>query len=196
MQATMIAVEGADRVGKATQTKMLEDTLRSDGHRVKRVEVPVKSPITYRLIYWMLRQGYAKTLPNLFQFVQFLNKFFFQVFHLVFMRWFCDYIVFDRWAASSIVYGNASGANPTFVEFLYNRLWRPDATIVMQGLARSDDQEDVYEKDNMLQAKVRSGYADFYLTNQLNVQLVDNVGTRDEVHRRIMRVLDTRFDLL
>lgn len=194
--ATLIVIEGPDKAGKATQSTMLVDVLTKAGHRTKLVEVPVKSPVTYRLIYWMLRNGMAKSLPNVFQYVQFLNKFFFQVFHLVFSRWTHDFIVFDRWALSSIVYGDAGGANKGFTRFLFRRLWQPDGTIIMVGAARSGETTDVYESDNSLQSKVRVGYADWFSFHPDKCVMIDNTGTRPEVHQRIMNALDDRFDLL
>lgn len=194
--ATLIVVEGPDKCGKATQSTLLTQTLVDAGHRVKRVEVPVASWFTYRLIYWMLRNGMAKSWPNVFQYVQFLNKFIFQWTKLVFMRWQYDFIVFDRWSLSSVVYGDAGGANKTFTRFLYNRLWQPDGTIIMVGASRSGEVTDVYESDNSLQSKVRVGYAAWYAAHDDKVSLVDNTGTREEVQSRIMNILDTRFDLL
>jgi thymidylate kinase len=194
--ATLIVVEGPDRVGKATQSSMLTRALSDAGHRVRRVEVPVKSPITYRLIYWMLRNGLAKSVPNLFQFVQFLNKFCFQIFHLVLMRWMYDFIIFDRWALSSVIYGDAGGANKRFTRFLFNRLWQPDGTVILVGAARSGETTDVYEADNSLQSNVRIGYSEWHSTHPEQTAIVDNLGTRDEVHQQIMNTLEERFDLL
>jgi dTMP kinase len=194
--ATIIAIEGPDRVGKATQTDLLVKNLRSNGHKVLHVEVPIKSFVTYPLIYWMLRNGLAKKMPNLFQFVQFLNKFMFQTLKLLFCRWVYDFIVFDRWSLSAIVYGDASGANAKFNRFLYKFLWKPDGIVVMVGQARNATTRDVYESDNTLQTQVRNGYAKWYHDHSDDVVIVDNMGTRDEVHSRIMKVLDERFDLL
>lgn len=194
--ATLIVIEGPDKCGKQTQSNMLTEALQKAGHRVKLVEVPVKSPVTYRLIYWMLRNGFAKTLPNVFQYVQFLNKFFFQVFHLVLMRWCYDFIVFDRWSLSSIVYGDAGGASKRFTRFLFRRLWQPDGTIIMVGAALSGETTDVYESDNSLQSKVRIGYAEWFAFHPDKCVMIDNTGTRPEVHLRIMNNLEDRFDLL
>jgi thymidylate kinase len=174
---------------------MLTDRLRKDGHKVKLIEVPIKSWLTYKLIYWMLRNGYAKTFPNVFQTVQFFNKWFFQ-FRLSFLRMMYDYIIFDRWSLSAVVYGDAGGANPSYNRFLYRFLREPDALLILVGAARSGEVTDVYERDTELQANVRTGYAEWYLTHQKDCAIVDNLGTRDEVHNRIMRILDERFDVL
>lgn len=195
LPATIIAIEGPDKVGKQTQTNMLTDALRRDKHKVKLVEVPVKSLLTYRLIYWMLRNGYAKTFPNLFQTVQFFNKWFFQ-FRLLFMRWTNDFIVFDRWSLSAVVYGDAGGANRRYNRFLYKFLREPDATIILVGAARSGEVTDAYEKDNQLQSDVRWGYASWFMEHPKGFALVDNIGTREEVHQRIMKALNDRFGVL
>ena len=194
--ATILVIEGPDKVGKQTQSNMLVAKLRKDNYKVKLVEVPVKSWITFSLIYWMLRRGYAKSWPNVFQTLQFLNKWFFQ-FKLLCFRWFYDYIVFDRWALSAIVYGDAGGANKTYNRFLYWFLRKPDVTMVLVGAARSGEVTDVYEKDNTLQAQVRRGYSEWYVAHAYdnNVALIDNMGTRDDVHARIMNTLD-KFGVL
>lgn len=191
MPATILAIEGPDRVGKQTQSQMLVAALEADFHKVKLVEVPVRSWVTYKLIYWMLRGGLAKTLPNVFQFVQFLNKWVFQL-KLLVMRWFYDYIIFDRWALSSIVYGDAGGANKRFNRFLYKFLREPDATLILVGAARTRDEgTDVYERDNPMQNRVRLGYAAWFESHTDDkVALIDNMGTRPEVHQRFMRTLE------
>lgn len=186
MFATLLAVEGPDRVGKQTQTKLLTQDLQSQGYKVAQVEVPFNDGITYRLIYWMLRNGYAKSLPNLFQLVQFFNKFIFQWTVLVWLTLTNDYVVFDRWSLSAIIYGDATGVNPTFNRFLYFLLRRPTLTVVLHGPRLTDQTEDVYEKDTALQQAVRRGYYNWAMEHPLDHDLIDNKGTRDEVHERIM----------
>lgn len=193
--ATIIAIEGPDKVGKQTQSNMLTDRLRKEGHKVKLIEVPVKSIVTYKLIYWMLRNGHAKSWPNVFQTIQFLNKWFFQ-FRLLAMRWSYDYVVFDRWGLSAIVYGDAGGANRWYNRLLYKFLREADATLILVGAARSGEVTDVYEKDTELQVNVRTGYAEWFLQHNEACVIVDNIGTRDEVHGRIMRLLDEKFGVL
>lgn len=187
--ANFIAIEGADRCGKQTQSKMLTEALAKRGYNVRLMEVPVNDGVTYRLIYWMLKNGTAKRLPNLFQFVQFLNKLIFQVTWLFWLSYTNDYVIFDRWSLSSVVYGNATGTNRTFVRFLYELLKKPDMTIVLHGARHTEDTEDVYERDTVLQQNVRKGYLDWALRFPSNHELIDNQGTRDDVHVRLMNSL-------
>lgn len=191
MLARLVVVEGPDKVGKATQTQLLVHTLRRYGDRVTRVEVPYNDRLTYRLIYWMLRTGKAKTYPNAFQFVQFVNKFIFQWTVLLFLRLTNDVIVFDRWSLSAIVYGDATGVNPAFNRVLYHLLVRPDVTVVLHGASfKRATVDDVYEKDSNLQVAVRKGYYAWAMEHPEDHELVDNQGTQGEVHERVLDVVE------
>ena len=69
----IIALEGADQVGKFTQSHLLLDELKRRGKKAVIVEVPIiKNKLSYSLIYWMLQNGIAKKVPTIFQAFQFL----------------------------------------------------------------------------------------------------------------------------
>lgn len=196
LSALIVAIEGPDRVGKKTQTKLLVDRLETRDYKVATFEIPKTSLVTYNLIYWMLNNGLAKKFPNIFQTIQFLNKFMFQ-FKLLFLRWTYDVIVLDRWSLSSIIYGDETGANKSYVRFLYWFLREPDVTIVLNGPSPSKEElNDSYERDDSLQKRVRKGYIRWCVENNHKpFELVDNEGNRQEVHDRIMRILDSRYYL-
>lgn len=192
--AKIICIEGPDRVGKLTQTAMLAKHINDTRQcLVDVVEVPIKSPVTYRLIYWMLENGLAKKYPNVFQLIQFFNKLFFQVFKLPLMRWSNDYIIFDRWALSAIIYGGASQTNAQFNSWLYDRLREPDVTIILLGSPRTVNtgDEDAFESDNAFQKEVRRRYEQWG-KNHCQTIVITNEGTRLEVHERIINELADR----
>ncbi len=187
----IIALEGCDKVGKATQSNMLAHSLRRYGDKVALVEIPFRDEFTRPLIYWMLRNGKAKTYPNLFQFVQFLNKLMFQWTVLLWLRLTCAYVVLDRWSLSAIVYGDATGVNPTLNRLLYWLLESPDVTVVLHGTSfKRKSVDDVYEKDSALQLAVRRGYYDWVQEHPSDHELIDNQGTVDEVHERILDAVE------
>lgn len=197
MFAKLVAVEGADKCGKATQSRLLMNSLRQRSNaRVAQVEVPFNDGITYRLIYWMLKHGQARQHPNLFQFLQFINKFVFQWTKLLWLRLTCDFIILDRWSLSAIVYGDAGGADQTFNRALHMFLVRPDLTIVLDGQSfkRCGEVDDVYEKDSALQRAVRKGYRDWVTWHPFDHVLVDNQGGREVVHDRIRKVVKRFVD--
>lgn len=191
MFAKLVAIEGPDKVGKATQSQMLAHVLRRYGDRVVLVEIPVNDGVTYPLIYWMLHNGKAKVYPNLFQFIQFLNKLVFQWTKLLWLWLTCAYVVLDRWSLSTIVYGDATGVNPTFNRLLYWLLKKPDVTVVLHGSSfKCQEADDVYEKDSALQIAVCKGYYNWAQEHPLDHEPIDNQGTRDEVHERIVAVIN------
>lgn len=190
--AEIIVFEGPDKVGKETQSKLLLERLLEEGNYVRRVEVPAKAcPNTYKLIYWMLRTGWAKRLPNTFQFIQFFNKWLFQKLHLPKMLEWFDYVIFDRWSLSAVIYGNATGVNESFNLWLYNKLQPADVTIVMceRSFRRATTQDDSYEKDNDLQVRVREGYREWATAHPDDHTLVSNDQPVEDVHADVLRAV-------
>jgi len=189
MFAKLISIEGPDRVGKATQSKNIVETFKGMNRSTKRIEIPFNDRLTYKMIYWMLRNGLVKKTPNLFQFVQFFNKFLFQIVVLPWLWLRYDFIVFDRWALSAIVYGDASGASGWFNRMLCSMLVKPYLTIILMGRARGVCDEDVYEKDTTIQKLVRVGYNDYAAKNMADCCIVDCEDTVEAVHWNIIEEL-------
>jgi dTMP kinase len=184
----VIVIEGADRCGKATQSKLLRDYIRNViSKRAEVVEVPIKSPVTYRLIYWMLSSGTAKKFPKLFQWIQFANRKIFQVTSLSSLMRKNNYIIFDRWSLSTVVYGEAEGVPRSWSEKLAEKLVAPDHTILLLGKPHTKDVEDVYEKDAVLQDRVRDLYEG--IRHPITSTIIDCDGTREEVHEKIVQSL-------
>jgi len=181
----LIAICGPDRVGKATQTQLLVDHLKNLGHRACRVEVPVKGNMIYPIIYWMLRNGLAKKLPKTFQWLQYFNRQIFQWTTLPALQRDYDFIVFDRWSLSTLVYGAAEGVPLSFTLPLTRRLVHPDLTIVLTGQSHLHEPEDVYESDSQLQSIVRNLYSSWCHDSD-DIVAVDADGGPVDVHKRIL----------
>lgn len=191
----VIAIEGPDRVGKATQSLMLVAHLRLCGYKVALIEVPVFSNVvTYKLIYWMLKNGLAETLPTMFQLVHFLNKYLFQELELKRMTEF-DYVVFDRWRLSSLVYGSLTGSIGKCVQYTYDKLVQPDMTIVLHGASyKREEEEDVYERNVQLQRQVTAAYVRWTEDNPVGTSVAAD-GSQMSVHKSIIDALQ-RTNLL
>lgn len=185
--AKIIVIEGPDRVGKETQTKMLVEYIRQRGYSVKHVEVPYNDNLSHKLVYSMLKGGAAKMYPTTFQLVQFANKFMFQVTRLPLYMLKYDYVVFDRWRLSSVVYGNATNVIPKITQITYDALKRADATIVLLGSSYSmNNVGDSYESDSKLQQDVKKEYKDWAEKNQKDTRIISSTGMRFEVHANIV----------
>jgi thymidylate kinase len=168
---------------------MLSKHLIGRGNKVKTFEVPIFGLITYPLIYGFLKTGLAKLFPNVFQTLQVLNRLIFQLLILPFYLKKCNYVIFDRWALSSLIYGGATGVNNKYNKFLYDLMIVPDVTLVINGPVRNSESRDSYEADKGLQAAVRVDYAMWCKNNPLVARMISSEGSRDEVHQKMIFAL-------
>lgn len=185
---TFIALEGPDRVGKKTQSEMLQVALQKIGKKALVVEVPWDDGLTYKLIYHMLEHDQASKYPTLFQIFQNVNKILCQYIKMsTFEKY--DFIIFDRWRLSSFVYGSLTDANMKVVKFLFDRLLCPDRTIVLLGKRLTEKAEDEYERNDSLQARVRQMYAFAYEHERGVIRINVDSTTRENVHEKIIAAL-------
>jgi thymidylate kinase len=187
--AKLIVIEGPDRVGKATQADLLYYYLIQRAHTAKLVEVPVKSLLTYRIIYFMLSTSLAKKFPKIFQWMQWLNKQVFQWLSLRSLEKDYEYLIFDRWSLSSVIYGKSAGVPEDFVMNLYQRLRTPDYTIVLNGKPHLVGNGDSYEDDTQMQADVRKLYSEWALQNSDLCTLIDANKSVSDIFNEIIQVL-------
>lgn len=190
--AKLIVIEGPDRVGKATQTGLLYHELIRRAYTVKLVEVPIKSLLTYRIIYFMLSTSLAKKFPKTFQWMQWLNKQVFQWLSLRSLERDYEYLIFDRWSLSSVIYGKCADVPEDFVMNLYQRLRVPDYTIVLNGKPHIVGNGDAYEADSAMQAEVRTLYAQWAEQNQDTCSLINANRTVAEVANDIIGTLESK----
>lgn len=191
--AKLIAICGPDKVGKETQSRMLTARLRELGYKVALVEVPVHDVITYSVIYRMLKNGSAKKFPNVFQYIQYLNKRIFQEFVMKDLDEDNDFIVLDRWKLSAKIYGFATGADPIRIEEQCKALRDPELTIVLTGVSHIERLDDTYEADKQLQPAVRFLYKQWANCNpELCVEINCNE-QRSIVHEKIIDALKLKF---
>lgn len=188
----IVVVEGPDRVGKQTQTRLLKDHVEKLGLRAEIIEVPIKSAVTYKVIYWMLHNGLAKKLPKTFQWFQYLNRKIFQIFTLPHLEQQNDVLILDRWSLSTIIYGGAEGVPESFAIGLSKKLRDPDHTVILSGDAFPHEAEDAYEADSDLQKKVRIGYARWAAANPETTTLIGCHQERGEILKKIKTILEDK----
>jgi len=185
----IITVEGKDLSGKTTQSKLLVNYLKKQNKRTLYLKVPTKfSFLSFKLIYWMLKNGSAIKFPYLFHVVQFINKFLFQIFVLPILLLMYDVIVLDRWALSALIFGNATGINKKLNKFLFKMMKKPDITFILTRDTIQDSRErDSYDNDETLQINVRRAYVDWALrASPYEVALIDANDTIENVHDNIV----------
>lgn len=183
-----IIVEGLDSLGKSLQTRRLVEHLENTGHKVARVKSPFDDGFTCPIIYWMLKNGLARRVPNVFQFVHFFNKVIFQLFVLPKLLRENDFIVFDRWSISMWAYGVMDGANATLTRWMLSCIAEPDFTVILDGVRHSRDRaDDSYEADTNYQKRVRLMYVQWAIDiDHENVVIVDANQSVDDVTNNIL----------
>lgn len=163
---TAFAIEGPDKVGKATQSNLLINALMDfSSLRANLIEIPSKHHTCYAKIYDMLRRredgsAPAADHPEIFQTFQVANRFHVQEDIVRMALGGPALIVFDRWIPSSWAYGSASGLRPSQLTTINEGLLDPDITFVLQGKGfdRPEQEDDAYEDDDSFQSRVRKEY--------------------------------------
>lgn len=191
-----IAIEGPDRVGKQTQTHMLVEYLRARGITVASVEAPVMSVSTADRIYQMLDDGRAKKYPALFQGLQLANRCQFVAGQLDDLLAENDVLIFDRWNASTHVYGTVAGLDSAALSCYEGIIPDVALTIVLHGPQRSTkaDDLDTFERDVEFQRRVKSEYVKWAEGRRDDAIIVNANGSIDEVARRIRLVVKNFID--
>lgn len=199
----LIAIEGIDASGKATQTKLLASKL---GGAV--MSFPDYDSITGGLIKAYLGEEWETVTtkvsqldPNkldgmLFQCLQALNRY--EVADEIRARAATAPLVFDRYTASGFVYGSEDKVPMDWMRAVHSSLPQPDLWILVDvpveaSFARRPERRDRNETNRPLLERVRVGYLRLFeemQSKRLPWHVVSGMGTTDEVHARIMGVVE------
>jgi dTMP kinase len=190
---TLVAVEGVDGAGKATQVSLLAKALST----VDVVSFPRYDTFFGRHIRSLLDSGEAMTVdPRSMALWYALDR----------AQWAQDRkpgsVLLNRYTLSNAVYQSARSGDPTLFEWVLRlefeelRIPRPDVTVVLdvppevsrERVVSRDGDGDVYERSFALQSRVREGY--LAAASVLpDVVVVPAVGTPSEVHELVLRAV-------
>lgn len=195
-----VALEGPDRVGKATQTQLLADKMRRNRawKMTQVVETPIKDNFTHMKIYQLLNNGSAVKFPATFQGLQIANRLLFQQSDLPDLLETADALIFDRWNASSYAYGRASGLSREELYCELDLVASTDLTIILDGPPYPKENLDDYEKDLEFQGRVREYYIEWAkgLPKGNAVYIVDSSDTIEAVHETIWDIVTKKIPTL
>jgi dTMP kinase len=157
----LIAFEGLDQSGKETQARRLAEALRGDGRRVETLSFPDYSTPIGREIGAAL-SGARDFGPDVMQLLYIANRYEKKPQILDWLSRDAD-VVCDRYAASSIAYGESQGLDPAWLTDTQRHLPHADLTIVLDiapetAVSRKLADRDLYERDLALLARVRDSY--------------------------------------
>ena len=189
----LIAIEGLDQSGKATQTERLAQYLASLGKLTVTWSFPAYWTPTGRLIERILNSN-APHDPTTMQLLFTANR--------------CELretinerlangevVICDRYTASGVAYGEAQGINPDWLETIQEPMPKPDLTILIDiepGYAetRKPENRDRYERDLPMLVRTRESYE--RQANENGWIIVDGTQSPDEVEAAIQAEIKRR----
>ena len=190
----MIAFEGLDQSGKATQSRRSRDRLREAGDKARVVSFPDYGTSIGEEIARAL-QGEREYGPDVMQLLYVANRYERKPDIDRWQR--ADIILLcDRYVASSIAYGEAQGLSVAWLHGMQQFLPQPDLTIFLDiapetALERKATGRDRYEQDHALQVGVRESY--LRQAADPNWLRVDGEGSPDEVAADVAEQLEARL---
>ena len=157
----LVAVEGLDQAGKTTQAQHLLDRLRASGYKSRVVSFPDYDSFLGEEIARAL-QGERDYGPETMQLLYVANRFERKA---DIDRWNDAglIVLFDRYVASGIAYGEGQGLDPGWLATIQEALPQPELTILLDvapdtTAARKTTGRDQYERDLALLTRVRESY--------------------------------------
>lgn len=208
----IIAIEGTDAAGKATQTKLLVERLVAQGVPTSTLSFPnyetetgqiIKRLLTdaRRLVYGthagICPEVEALKLPGeqalVLQSLMAVNRYEQSEVLEEMTRVNDRALVLDRYMLSGIVYGGCDGLDPMWLRGIHSGLPEADLTLYLdisieESFKRRPERRDAYEKNRELLERVRNAYLDNSVEvgeRGSSVKRIDGMGTVEEVAERI-----------
>jgi dTMP kinase len=160
-QGHLIAFEGLDQSGKQTQAELLRDRLKAGGRKARLVSFPDYATSIGEEIARAL-QGEREYGADAMQLLYVANRYERKP---DLLRWLEGGLVLvcDRYTASSVAYGEASGLDAAWLVDMQKYLPPAAMTILLDinpetAVQRKSANRDRYERDLALQIRVRDSY--------------------------------------
>jgi dTMP kinase len=185
----IVVIEGTDKAGKTTQSRMLLDALKNSGKASVILDFPdYNTPIGKEIKAFLDgRRDYPSEAK-----------------HLLFSanRWEKrkdiesmvqngTIVVMNRYWQSNLVYGVANGMDPAWLMKLDKGLPKEDLVLVLLvSPAVSGERagvQDAFESDSRMAAKAYKNYLKY--AKQFGWKIIDGSGKRDDVHQEIMNIV-------
>jgi dTMP kinase len=193
----LIAFEGLDQSGKQTQAERLRDRLKEEGRKSRLVSFPDYGTSIGEEIARAL-QGEREYEADVMQLLYVANRYERKP---DLQRWLDGGLVLvcDRYAASSVAYGEAFGLDPVWLSDIQKYL-PPAALTILLDIApetaakRKAADRDRYERDLAMLARVRESYHRQAAAGGWVV--VDGEQSKDDIAEEIVTVVRSRLGLL
>ena len=197
MGGRLIAFEGLDQSGKQTQAELLASTLQAEGHRCELLSFPDYSTAIGTELHRALH-GERDYTPDVMQLLYVANRY--ELKPKIDRSLAEGLIVLcDRYAASSIAYGEAQGLDRAWLSDIQRFLPAADLTILLDiapdvAATRKAQGRDKFERDLDLLTRVRESYRAQATDDRW--LLVPANRAKEEVSREVNAAVASRLALL
>ncbi len=191
----LIALEGIDKAGKDTQSKLLEKKLAARGLKVEHIAFPdYNTPLGKEIKKFL--QGKIDLKPEVRQLLYVANRW---ERKKDMEEWLKKeiFIIADRYIPSGLAYGLANGLDLNWMLKLEEGLPKADMVIVINISTETsynrEKEKDIYEKDKIFLEKVRNSYIE--LAKRFNWITINGQMSMGKVSQEIWKNIEN-FPLL
>jgi dTMP kinase len=196
----IIALEGLDKSGKASQSKLLAEALTRNGLEVVQTEFHRYETPTGQLIAKFLANEWDVDQPTI-ELIMAADK-------QAQQKWFTNLealgvqvLIMDRYTGSQWVYSQAqdNGVSIEFAKSLQTYMRQPDHTIVIDispelSMSRkgkhNNGVNDRYESDRELLSRVRMGFLSSLTKSDM---VVEGTSSVEEIHEQILKFVQFKL---
>jgi dTMP kinase len=187
----IIVIEGSDKAGKGTQSRLLVDALKLSGKVCVIIDFPdYTTPIGAEIRAFL--DG-KRNYPNELKHILFSANRWEKKREIESMVDNGTIIIINRYYQSNLAYGISNGLNINWLLNLDKGLPREDLVIVLEIGSKMSYQRtaaeynDTFEKDQKLMADVHKNYR--ILARKYKWKIINGEKNREEVHQDIMKII-------
>jgi dTMP kinase len=187
----IIVIEGSDKAGKGTQSRLLIDALKLSGKVCVIIDFPdYTTPIGAEIRAFL--DG-KRNYPNELKHILFSANRWEKKREIESMVDNGTIIILNRYYQSNLAYGISNGLNINWLLNLDKGLPKEDLVIVLEVSSKMSYQRtaaeynDTFEKDQKLMADVHKNYR--ILARKFKWKIINGEKNREEVHQDIMKII-------
>ncbi|HYY65963.1 MAG TPA: dTMP kinase [Nitrososphaeraceae archaeon] len=186
----IIVIEGIDRAGKGTQSRLLMDALKLAGRICVMIDFPdYTTPIGIEIRAFLDgKRDYPNELKHMLLSANRWEK----KKEIESMVDNGTMLIMNRYYQSNLVYGIANGLNINWLLNLDKGIPREDMVIVLEvspktSYQRAVDYQDVFEKDKKLLEEVQKNYRK--LAKKFKWNIINGEKNKEQVHQEVMKIV-------
>jgi dTMP kinase len=187
----IIVIEGSDKAGKGTQSRLLVDALKLSGKVCVIIDFPdYTTPIGAEIRAFL--DG-KRNYPNELKHILFSANRWEKKREIESMVDNGTIIIINRYYQSNLAYGISNGLNINWLLNLDKGLPKEDLVIVLEVSSKmlyqrtAAEYNDTFEKDQKLMADVHKNYR--FLARKFKWKIINGEKNREEVHQDIMKII-------